>query len=55
MELVEGKWYKWKYQDEVLIYVGKWNNWHQFALVENPDQVWCEVLESDLHLMEGVL
>ena len=55
MELVEGKKYKWKYQEEVLIYMGEWNNWYQFSLAENPDWVWCEVLESDLYLMESVL
>ena len=55
MELVEGKKYKWKYQVEVLIYLGMCNNWHQFSLAENPDWVWCEVLESDLRLMEIVV
>ena len=40
--------YRWRYQIERLIYLGKQGNWHQFALVEHPDTVWCEVLERDL-------
>lgn len=53
--------YNWKGQPERLIYLGNiylgnnWSEngyWHQFALVESPDVVWCEVLGSDLHMIE---
>ena len=48
--------YNWKGQFERLVYLGhNWSGngyWHQFAKVESPDVVWCEVLESDLHFFE---
>lgn len=44
--------YNWKYQPERLIYLGKAGNWHQFALVDDPDVVWCEVLDGDLDKIE---
>lgn len=48
--------YKWKHQDERLVYLGvEWSGdrfWHQFALVIDPGEVWCEVPSSDLHLFE---
>ena len=48
--------YNWKYQPERLVYKGKNFSgngyWHQFAKVENPGVVWCEVLDSDLSLFE---
>ena len=53
MKLEVGKKYKWKHEPQVLIYVGKNNGWHQFALV-NTDELWCECLDSDLKLMEIV-
>ena len=48
--------YNWKNQSERLVYLG-YNfsgngNWHQFALVETPTKVWCEVLDSDLNMIE---
>lgn len=47
--------YNWKNQDDKLIYMGRnWSGngyWHQFAKVENPGVVWCEVLDSDLHMI----
>ncbi len=49
----------WINQPERLIYLG--NNfsangyWHQFAKVECPDVIWCEVITSDLKLMEKTL
>jgi len=47
-----GKKYNWKNQPERLIYLGyNWSGngfWHQFALVESPNKVWCECLDSDL-------
>lgn len=51
MNLETGEKYKWKHEPHTLIYVGKNNGWHQFALV-NTDELWCEVLDSDLKLME---
>lgn len=55
MTLVRGGRYNWKNQPERLIYMGKelsngW--WHQFALVDEPGVVWCEVRESDLSSFE---
>lgn len=48
--------YNWKGQPEQLIYLGQnWSSngyWHQFAKVESPEVVWCEVLSSDLHTIE---
>ncbi len=46
--------WKWTCGDEDLIYVGKSGPWNQFALVESPNQVWCEVLDSDMHMLEGI-
>ena len=48
--------YNFKGQPERLVYIG--NNfsgngyWHQFAKVESPGKVWCEVKDSELHLIE---
>ena len=51
-----GKKYNFKNQPERLVYLGKnWSGngyWHQFALVESPDKVWNESLDSDLKLIE---
>lgn len=48
--------YNWIGQPERLVYLGhNWSGngyWHQFAKVESPDEVWCEVLSSDLCLFE---
>ena len=48
--------YNWKGQPERLIYLGNnWSGngyWHQFAKVESPGVVWCEVLGPDLHMIE---
>lgn len=47
---------KWKFQSERLIYLGyNWSgngHWHQFALIDQPDEVWCEVLTKDLERLE---
>lgn len=51
MKLVIGNIYKWKHESSRLIYVGKQGSWNQFSL-ENTDELWCEVLDSDLYLME---
>lgn len=51
-----GKFYNWKGQRERLIYLGynfSGNGyWHQFALIDSPNRVWCECLDSDLHMIE---
>ena len=48
--------YNWKSQPDRLIYLGRnWSGngyWHQFAKVESPGVVWCEVLDSDLPMFE---
>ena len=52
---VGGK-YNWKGQPERLVYLGhKWignGYWHQFAKVESPGVVWCEVLDDQLDSFE---
>ena len=47
----------WKHDKKrKLIYLGyNWSGngmWHQFALITNPEKIWCEVLDSDLHMIE---
>jgi hypothetical protein len=57
---VVGKPYNWKNQTDRLVYLGynkagggpEGGFWHQFAKVDAPDQVWCEVLTTDLHMLE---
>ena len=48
--------YNWIGQPERLIYLGKnWSGngyWHQFAQVSEPAEVWCEVLDEDMHQLE---
>jgi hypothetical protein len=50
--LVVGGKYNWRNQPERLVYMGlcepRNGRWHQFAKVEDPGAVWCEVLGSDL-------
>lgn len=54
---VGGK-YNWRNQPERLIYMGRqvyrgdYRFWHQFAKVDEPDAVWCEVLAEDLSSFE---
>ncbi len=59
MILIIGNKYNWKNQPERLVYLGyNWSSngfWHQFALVDKPDVVWCEVLDSDLRLIEPIM
>ena len=42
----------WKGQPERLVYVRKWEGWHQFQKIGDPRPVWCEVLDADLHMLE---
>lgn len=48
--------YNWRNQSERLIYLGhnfSGNGyWYQFALVENPGKVWCELLSESLQHIE---
>lgn len=53
---VGGK-YNWKGQPERLVYLGiKYypdnGFWFQFAKVDEPEKVWCEVREADLAMFE---
>lgn len=55
-QLVVGGKYNWKNQPDRLVYVGlcepRNGRWHQFAKVDEPSVVWCEVLDSELHMLE---
>lgn len=46
--------YNWIGQPDRLVYMGlsRSGNWHQFAKVENPTDVWCEVVTEDLPGLE---
>jgi hypothetical protein len=48
--------YNWKGQPDRLIYLGRnWSGngfWHQFRKIGDPRPVWCEVLDSDLPMLE---
>ena len=54
--MIVGNNYNWIGQSERLIFLGRNFSgngyWNQFALVESPDIVWCEVVDSDLHMIE---
>lgn len=57
MTPVIGQFYNWKHQQYLLVYVGcpltgGSRGWHQFRKVGDPRPVWCEVLPSDLPLLE---
>lgn len=58
-ELQVGDRYNWRGQPERLIFIGCHHYfrdprlWYEFALVEKPTVVWCEVLESDLSSFEA--
>lgn len=48
--------YNWVNQPERLIYLGvEISNgpWHQFAKVDSPGVVWCEVRAADLEMFEA--
>jgi hypothetical protein len=55
-DLLIGGRYNWKGQPEHLVYMGyNWSGngfWHQFALVNDPEVVWCEVLPTDTDSFE---
>lgn len=56
IQFKKGGRYNFKNQPERLIYMGhNWSGdgyWHQFAKVEKPEKIWCEVLTRDLHMLE---
>ena len=56
MPFTVGKKYNWVNQSERLIYLGhNWSGngyWHQFARIEDPHKVWCEVPSSSLGQFE---
>lgn len=57
--MIIGKKYNWQNQPERLVYLGKnWSGngyWHQFALVSDQDNVWCECLDADLNGIEETI
>ena len=59
MYLKIGGKYNWIGQRERLIYLGhNWSGdgyWHQFALVEKPEEVWCEVKSAELSSFEETI
>ena len=52
--VIGGK-YNWVNQPERLVYIGKNGYWHQFAKIESPTTVWCEVTSSDLSCFEETI
>lgn len=50
--IVVGGKYNWQYQPERLVYLGKVGSWNQFALIQEPHKVWCEVIDVDLEHFE---
>jgi hypothetical protein len=54
---VKGGRYNWRGQPERLVYLGRnWSGngyWHQFKKIGDPGRVWCEVLDTDLHMLEA--
>lgn len=51
-----GERYNWKNQPERLVFIGRnWSGngyWNQFEKVDAPGEVWCEVLDADLNMLE---
>lgn len=53
MKLVIGGRYNFLHQaDNVLIFTGKEGNWNQFEKENLHGEIWSELLDSDLHLIE---
>ena len=51
--MVYGGRYNWKHDAKnKLIYIGKHGPWHQFRKIGDSRDVWCEVLDCDLHMLE---
>lgn len=52
--MIVGNRYNWRHAPrDQLIYIGKVGSWHQFSKVGDPREVWCEVLDEDLHMIEA--
>jgi hypothetical protein len=51
-EMKVGDRYNWRNQPERLIYVGKKGVWNQFEKVDEPGEIWCEVLDADMYMLE---
>ena len=51
-DLKFGNKYKFKCQDDTLIFIGKQGLWNQFERENEIGIVWCEILDSDLYLIE---
>lgn len=50
--IINGR-YNWSHDKQtLLIFIGKKGSWNQFVKVDAPDDVWCEVLDEDLHMLE---
>jgi hypothetical protein len=53
-----GEKYKWRYQDDIMVYLGynfSGNGyWHQFRKIGDSREVWCEVRTDDLQMIEEV-
>ena len=51
--------YNWRNQPDRLVYLGRnWSGngwWNQFKKIGDPREVWCEVLDGDLHMLEETL
>jgi hypothetical protein len=51
-----GNRYNWKNQEERLVYLGENISgngyWHQFAKIDTPSIIWCEVKTPDLRMFE---
>lgn len=50
--LTIGGYYNFIGQDDVLVFVGKYGLWNQFELFDEPGEIWCEILNVDLPLIE---
>jgi len=44
--------YNWRNQPDRLIYLRKFGIWHQFKKIGDTREVWCEVLDDDLRMLE---
>ena len=51
--MVKGNTYKFTHDDQELVYIHKEGNWHQFRKAGEV-KVWCELMDTDLHMIELV-
>ena len=56
MKLIRGNKYGWKHLPDTpdLMYIGACDQWNAFTKYEEGrfGEVWCEVLTSELHMLE---